>query len=258
MSYWFSVFYHVTCRVFSDFVLYHVPIYVTGVAQVRIIVFWNDKCFLVLIAADGVAVFGDVILFFPCPTCADKIRVVWKCVLRIVPISFAADNAQIVSIDVIPDISVCPLQHIPSYLVVCINAGRALIKTIAGVIGELKEVQLVVVPHIMELQPDVLVRGIGIVFVRQFDADGIAIGDKVAQYESCVAVFLADVGIQRCRVEKIAGGNVVGCGGVSPVHAPPVIAVAAHQTAVGSTHQSIASLYVHPRHGAATSPMIAS
>ena len=42
------------------------------------------------------------------------------------------------------------------------------------------------------------------------------------------------------------------------MHAPTLIAIAAHQPAFAATHQSEAPLYGHEGHGTAASPMIAA
>lgn len=92
------------------------------ISQICVVPLGNDECFLILVATEGIAVFRDIVECVTCPSRAYEVRVGWQKVLSIVLVSFVADDAQIVTVDYIPNrIAVCGFQQIPSYLVVSID-----------------------------------------------------------------------------------------------------------------------------------------
>ena len=71
-------------------------------------------------------------------------------------VAFGRNDSQVVPFMRVPDILRTPLQHIAPHLVIGVNAGCAFGTAVIKV-GILQVVQFPVVPHLVVLQPDILV-----------------------------------------------------------------------------------------------------
>ena len=104
-------------------------------------------------------------------------------------VALGGNDSQVVPFIRVPNILFPAFQHIATHLVIGVDAGCAFGTAVINV-GILQVVQFSVVPHLMVLQPDVLVGCLVVPFVGQPDADRVAIGDKIAQQEGLRTILL--------------------------------------------------------------------
>ena len=117
-----------------DFVGHYTLLDIIGVieyaSQIGVIILRHDELLLIIVSAEGIAIVGCVVVWYPVPLRAVEAGVPFHDVTRVVPVPLVADDAQVVAVDDIPNIiSIFRLQYITTNLVVSINSWRSRIKT---------------------------------------------------------------------------------------------------------------------------------